>query len=704
MEMKNRYIVLPLCALVLGTFLLFAAPASAQTGEAVHVIPLSKSGYEQAFALTFSLDGKYFAVGGSSGIYLFDVQTLSEIERIQTNTRARSVIFLPGNALAAALFDDTIKLWQVPQDRLITTLQGHQGWVRSISASDDGSLLASASDDNTIRIWRVSDGKPLLTLDKDTQGVRAVALSPDGKLVAGALEDKTVRVWRVSDGKPLYTLVGHTDWVRCLAFSTDGSLLASGSFDMTVRLWRVSDGKLVQTLRGHTSSILKVAFSPDGKTLASSSVDETIRLWQVSSGNLIRILKGYTGFIYALAFSPDGKTLASGGGDNALRLWDLDALGPVSPATTARQDNPGDIQSTTTDCRQCHHPQGQFRPAWVIDVSCGSCHTNGANLEWCPAFPRSPEALAGANAYTPPTAPVGLPIEGDGIAILIASPSNGETLYARNGITAPAFIVGQVFPGKNPVSALQVQLKVWSGNKNTATLITSPSPTGQFKFNLAINPGGGLAYLTKPAGSDCVPCHEDYRSAAALPDGEVRVAVSVTGPDGQQASDLRWICVSIQAKSAADSRPGAGRCHAGTTSEPLGPGCNNSVWMAQPLWKGESPTQLESHNLTWRTCPRCPLIYDLTIAPQVYNGQLYASTIASAFALKPGITSYPTVILTAHAQTGQITGSFSGRGSHGSFQGNKCLGHPITKPVPSTRPPRRHRLCLALIQSQLASI
>ena len=659
MDMKIRHIILPLGALVLGILVLFAAPASAQTGEAVYVIPLSKSGYEQAFALAYSPDGKYFAVGGSSGIYLFDAQKLSEIDLIQTNARARSVIFLPGsNTLAAALFDNTIKLWDVPQDRLTTTLQGHQGWVRSISASDDGSLLASASDDNTIRIWRVSDGKPLLTLDKDTQGVRAVALSPDGKLVAGALEDKTVRVWRVSDGKPVYALVGHTDWVRCLAFSPDGSLLASGSFDMTVRLWRVSDGKLVQTLGGHTSSILKVAFSPDGKTLASSAVDESIRLWQVSDGNLIRILKGYTGFIYALAFSPDGKTLASGGGDNALRLWDLDALGPASLPTAAQQEDSGDIQSTTSDCRECHHPQGQSRPARVLDVPCTACHTNGANLEWCPAFPRSLEAPEGADSYTPPAIPAGLPIESDGIAILIASPSNGETLYARNGITAPAFIVGHVFPGKNLPSALQVQLKIWSGDKNTATLITTPSPTGQFKFNLAINPGGALPYPIKLGGFDCAPCHEDYRSAAPLPDGEVRIVVNVTGMDGQQASDSRWVRVDSSEEAAVSVQ-----VLDDVTQAPLP---DLSVQTATILygWRsrfGQGSTDANGMaQLNLETLSQVPTDYDLTIAPQVYNGQLYSSPKPLHIASKPGITSYPTVILTAHGQAGQIIGNFSG--------------------------------------------
>lgn len=656
--MNIRRLFLLLCALGLGILILCAVPVSAQTGEAVRVISLSKSGYEQAFALTFSPDGKYFAVGGSSGIYLFDTQKLSEIDFIPTHARARSVLFLPGsNTLAAGLFDNTIKLWHIPEVRLMTTLLGHQGWVRSISVSGDGSLLASASDDDTVRIWKVSNGNLLLTLDKNTEGVRAVALSSDGALVAAALRDKTVRVWRVADGKPMYTLVGHTDWVRCLAFSPDGSLLASGSFDMTVRVWRVSDGKLLQTLQGHTSSILKVAFSPDGKTLASSSVDETVRLWQVSDGNVIRILHGYTDFIYALAFSPDGKTLASGGGDNAIRLWDLDALGKTTAATPVQKANPAGIQSITTDCRQCHHPQGLARPARVIDLSCENCHSDGANLEWCPAFPRSPEAVAPKVGYTPHTGHIGLPIGGDGIAVLITSPSNGETLYAQNGITAPAFIAGQVFPGKNLTTDLQVRLEVWSGNQITTTLTTNPSPTGQFKFNLSINPHGALPYIIKPGGADCVPCHEDYRPAAPLPEGEVRIDVTVSGPDNQQASDERWFNVD-----AGDVVRLPVEVVDDITGQPV-PGLPVIASTVMYDWRARfgsaittqgGPTQLnlEAHTLN-------STFYNLAAPPTVYNGQLYSSDQPVPATLDPDDTLHPTVKVAVHAQSGHITGNLT---------------------------------------------
>ena len=49
-----------------------------------------------------------------------------------------------------------------------------------------------------------------------------------------------------------------------------------------------------------------------------------------------------------------------------------------------------DLQ-TAVDCRRCHHPQGDARPA-IAATTCDNaqCHATGAVLMWCPTFPRNP--------------------------------------------------------------------------------------------------------------------------------------------------------------------------------------------------------------------------------------------------------------------------------------------------------------------------
>ena len=161
--MKTRDLITSLLFLSTGLLLMCVGRASAEGGDSVRVISLSTSGFEQAHSVAYSSDGKFLAVGGTSGIYLFDNLKSSSPDLIETGAWAHSVAFLPGkDILAAGLFDDTVKMWTVPGRQSTRTLPGPQGWVRSIAFSRDGRLLAAASDDNTVRIWNAAQGSNTL--------------------------------------------------------------------------------------------------------------------------------------------------------------------------------------------------------------------------------------------------------------------------------------------------------------------------------------------------------------------------------------------------------------------------------------------------------------------------------------------------------------------------------------------------------------
>jgi WD40 repeat protein len=226
-------------------------PISAE--NAGQVVELARWGKGVISEVTYSPDGKLLAVATSIGIYLYDANTLDEVDYISSSS-----------------------------------------WVSSVAFSPDGGLLASGSGDGTVNLWRVADGIELRTLEGHTDEVRSVAFSPDGGMLASGSYDTTVRLWRVSDGSKVLTLEGHTNCVYSLTFSPDGGLLASSSFDNTVILWRVSDGIQLRTLEGHTDRVFSVAFSPDGGLLASGSEYGTVILWQVSDGGQLRTLAGHT--------------------------------------------------------------------------------------------------------------------------------------------------------------------------------------------------------------------------------------------------------------------------------------------------------------------------------------------------------------------------------------------------------------------------
>ena len=132
---------------------------------------------------------------------------------------------------SAALFNHSIKLWDVATGRESRTMTGHTANIRAIAFSPDSRLLASCGDDATVKLWDTATGRELATLNGHSLGVKALAFSSDGKLLVSGSDDGSARLWDVKSGEALATLVtlnGGADW---LVVTPDGL------FDGTPGAW-----------------------------------------------------------------------------------------------------------------------------------------------------------------------------------------------------------------------------------------------------------------------------------------------------------------------------------------------------------------------------------------------------------------------------------------------------------------------------------
>ncbi|KAI0747708.1 WD40 repeat-like protein [Daedaleopsis nitida] len=105
-----------------------------------------------------------------------------------------------------------------------------------VGAKRQKPVLISGSLDNTIKIWDIEEGVVQSTLFGHIEGVWAVA-SDKLRLVSGS-HDRTIKVWSREEGKCTATLVGHRGAVTCLALGEDK--IVSGSDDGDVRVWSFS--------------------------------------------------------------------------------------------------------------------------------------------------------------------------------------------------------------------------------------------------------------------------------------------------------------------------------------------------------------------------------------------------------------------------------------------------------------------------------
>lgn len=245
--------------------------------------------------------------------------------------KVRSVAFDPqGGTLASGSDDKTVKLWEARTGKLLRTLEGHKEAVTTVAFDPQGGTFASGSMDNTVKLWEARSGKLLRTLDVASCTVWSVAFDPQGGMLASGSAVETVKLWDTRSGKLLRTLEEHPRSSSSVAFDPQGKTLASGGKDNKVKLSEARSGKLLRTLEGHQNMVNCVTFDPQGATLASGSADNTVALWEARSGKLLRTLEGHTREVHPVAFCPDGRLLASKSSDGTIRLWSCETWETVA--------------------------------------------------------------------------------------------------------------------------------------------------------------------------------------------------------------------------------------------------------------------------------------------------------------------------------------------------------------------------------------
>lgn len=170
-----------------GTTLVTAA----QSGETIlwNLETLARSSIQLAgsaepfSSIQFSPDGAMIAAGGkwSGDVRLWNARDGSERPRLQGHTDiVRCVTFSPdGKWLASGSDDQTTRLWTLDTGECVATLEGHQRAVFGVSFRADGKLLASAGGGD-VRIWSVPERRLLASFTPTDAALLGVHLSDDG--------------------------------------------------------------------------------------------------------------------------------------------------------------------------------------------------------------------------------------------------------------------------------------------------------------------------------------------------------------------------------------------------------------------------------------------------------------------------------------------------------------------------------------------
>jgi len=180
---------------------------------------------------------------------MWDIRNKNPTFSIELEFPATAACFSQaGDVAFVGGLDDTIRAFDVRQQTLAYSLEGHTDTISGIRLSPDGSALVSYAMDNTVRLW---DAKPFSASDRCLKvfegaphGFEKNLIKPtwscDGGYVATGGGDRCVTVWEVATGRIAYKLPGHKGCINQVDFHSSEPILLSASTDRTLFMGEIS--------------------------------------------------------------------------------------------------------------------------------------------------------------------------------------------------------------------------------------------------------------------------------------------------------------------------------------------------------------------------------------------------------------------------------------------------------------------------------
>jgi len=256
----------------------------------------------------------------------------------------RVLVDAPRQRLVTCADDKTIRVWQLPEARLISTLHvpigaGHEGQIFGLALSPDGRTVAAGGwtgwdweRAGSVYLYDLASGRMTQRLRGFPDAIASLAFTPDGRHVVVGLQGRAgLRVLRVADGAVVARDEEYDDKVMEVEFDREGRLVTI-ALDGFARLYS-ADFKVYARRRvpGGRSPVT-ARFAPDGEDLAVGFADAPV-VAVLSGRDLAPRLRlepqGPTRerSLVSVAWSSDGKRLyaagdQSGPAPSALYRWD----------------------------------------------------------------------------------------------------------------------------------------------------------------------------------------------------------------------------------------------------------------------------------------------------------------------------------------------------------------------------------------------
>lgn len=229
-----------------------------------------------------------------------------------------------GKMFASGGWDNRINVYRADTPNFgqkLFSLEGHYSGISCVAFSRDGKMLASASKDFSVKVWDLSNGRLITTLSQHTDAVNRVFFDQAGKNVLTCSNDGTIQILDIARivkpkvlkiGTPVNGFVQSPDR-KSFYVATNGAEILQ--VDPT--------GKVLRKLSGHSDAVNQIELTPDRKFLVTCSNDKTAIIWDIANAKPLRKCTGHNWKVTGFSVSSDSRYLLTGCNDGEAIVWDM---------------------------------------------------------------------------------------------------------------------------------------------------------------------------------------------------------------------------------------------------------------------------------------------------------------------------------------------------------------------------------------------
>ncbi|MGL5810671.1 MAG: WD40 repeat domain-containing protein [Nocardioides sp.] len=279
-------------------------------------LELIAAGRDTTWAAAFTERG--IAMGGADGkIRVHDANTGATASALPAGTGRVWALASSGSYVAGACGDGRLRVWHDHQ--LVHEFNDDVTLTWAVQISQDATLMAASDTNGHVRVWTLPDGRLVWDHDAAAGRVRSLSISASAGLIAAAGGDGTVRMWTLAEGEERET-IKVPGWARTVTFDRLGERLAIGTGTGDIYVHRLGTAEDPVHLQGHQGRVLLLGFSDDGAWLISTAADGTARRWPLEEGTAFQVRVDASGQCAALDPSTMDLLVASASGQVLIRL------------------------------------------------------------------------------------------------------------------------------------------------------------------------------------------------------------------------------------------------------------------------------------------------------------------------------------------------------------------------------------------------